>query len=102
MSDGNEPVALTGALNRENEGDGEGSILQNVLAGFSTAMAALPDAISFSFITGVSPLNGIWAGCIMGLSAALVGGRPGMISSASAATAFVLAEISTDPDYGMG
>merc|ERR1719510_234808 len=102
MSDGNEPVALTGALNRENEGDGEGSILQNVLAGFSTAMAALPDAISFSFITGVSPLNGIWAGCIMGLSAGLVGGRPGMISSASAATAVVLAHVSLDPKFGMG
>merc|ERR1719510_2711651 len=102
MSDGNEPVALTGALNRENEGDGEGSILQNVLAGFSTAMAALPDAISFSFITGVSPLNGIWAGCIMGLSAGLMGGRPGMISSASAATAVVLAHVSLDPHLGMG
>lgn len=80
----------------------EGTILQNVLAGFSTAMAALPDAISFSFITGVSPLNGIWAGCIMGLSAGLLGGRPGMISSASAATAVVLAHVSLDPNLGMG
>mmetsp|Transcript_87377 Transcript_87377/g.271747 ORF Transcript_87377/g.271747 Transcript_87377/m.271747 type:complete len:644 (+) Transcript_87377:67-1998(+) len=80
----------------------EGTVLQNVLAGFSTAMAALPDAISFSFITGVSPLNGIWAGCIMGLCAALVGGRPGMISSASAATAVVLAHVSLDPALGMG
>eukprot|EP00408_Alexandrium_pacificum_P029042 CAMPEP_0171188564 /NCGR_PEP_ID=MMETSP0790-20130122/17898_1 /TAXON_ID=2925 /ORGANISM="Alexandrium catenella, Strain OF101" /LENGTH=636 /DNA_ID=CAMNT_0011653653 /DNA_START=64 /DNA_END=1974 /DNA_ORIENTATION=+ len=80
----------------------EGSFMQNALAGFSTAMAALPDAISFSFITGVSPLNGIWAGCIMGISAGLVGGRPGMISSASAATAVVLAHISLDPELGMG
>jgi SulP family sulfate permease len=80
----------------------EGTVLQNIFAGFSTAMAALPDAISFSFITGVSPLNGIWAGCFMGLSAALVGGRPGMISSASAATAVVLARISTDDQLGLG
>eukprot|EP00413_Alexandrium_margalefii_P005231 CAMPEP_0204517342 /NCGR_PEP_ID=MMETSP0661-20131031/3613_1 /ASSEMBLY_ACC=CAM_ASM_000606 /TAXON_ID=109239 /ORGANISM="Alexandrium margalefi, Strain AMGDE01CS-322" /LENGTH=659 /DNA_ID=CAMNT_0051522737 /DNA_START=82 /DNA_END=2061 /DNA_ORIENTATION=- len=80
----------------------EGTILQNALAGFSTAMAALPDAISFSFITGVSPLNGIWAGCIMGITVALVGGRPGMISSASAATAVVLAHVSLDPKLGMG
>jgi len=76
--------------------------VQNILAGFSTAMAALPDAISFSFITGVSPLNGIWAGAFMGVSAALVGGRPGMISSASAATAVVLADVSLDEDLGMG
>lgn len=80
----------------------EGSFMQNALAGFSTAMAALPDAISFSFITGVSPLNGIWAGCIMGITAALIGGRPGMISSASAATAVVLAHVSLDPALGMG
>jgi len=80
----------------------EGSFFQNALAGFSTAMAALPDAISFSFITGVSPLNGIWAGCIMGITVALIGGRPGMISSASAATAVVLAHVSLDPTLGMG
>jgi len=94
-------VSLTSALNRKSEPD-EGTIVQNVLAGFSTAMAALPDAISFSFITGVSPLNGIWAGCIMGISASLCGGRPGMISSASAATAVVLAKVSLDTSLGMG
>jgi len=91
-------VKLTGPYGNE---DPEGPPLQNILAGFSTAMAALPDAISFSFITGVSPLNGIWAGVFMGLSAALVGGRPGMISSASAATAVVLADVSLDPEMGM-
>jgi SulP family sulfate permease len=97
-------ISITAALGggKGKEGPDEGTFLQNVFAGFSTAMAALPDAISFSFITGVSPLNGIWAGCFMGLSAALVGGRPGMISSASAATAVVLARISTDPNLGMG
>jgi len=95
-------VTLTSALNRKDQDADEGTLIQNILAGFSTAMAALPDAISFSFITGVSPLNGIWAGCIMGISAALVGGRPGMISSASAATAVVLAHVSLDPALGMG
>lgn len=96
-------VSLTPFTTKEqDEASQDGTILQNVLAGFSTAMAALPDAISFSFITGMSPLNGIWAGVFMGLAAALVGGRPGMISSASAATAVVLADISTNPNYGMG
>jgi len=102
MQDQPENVTLTSALNRSGDQGNEGTLLQNILAGFSTAMAALPDAISFSFITGVSPLNGIWAGCIMGISAALVGGRPGMISSASAATAVVLAHVSLDPHLGMG
>jgi len=95
------PLQPKGKADDVREAD-EGTILQNVLAGFSTAMAALPDAISFSFITGVSPLNGIWAGCIMGISASMCGGRPGMISSASAATAVVLAHVSLDPKLGMG
>lgn len=108
MSDTARGLKLTSALAPSQDDEDEdadqhqGTPLSNALAGFSTAMAALPDAISFSFITGVSPLNGIWAGVFMGLSAALVGGRPGMISSASAATAVVLAKISTDPAYGMG
>jgi len=93
-------VSLEPPFARKTE-DSEGPALQNILAGFSTAMAALPDAISFSFITGVSPLNGIWAGAFMGLSAALIGGRPGMISSASAATAVVLADVSLDKELGM-
>merc|ERR1719387_2010678 len=108
MSDTARGLKLTSALAPSQDDEDEdadqhqGTPLSNALAGFSTAMAALPDAISFSFITGVSPLNGIWAGVFMGLSAALVGGRPGMISSASAATAVVLQRISTDPAYGMG
>jgi SulP family sulfate permease len=108
MEDNNDAnyIGITAAMgpmkSDERPGKDEGTILTNILAGFSTAMAALPDAISFSFITGVSPLNGIWAGTFMGLSAALVGGRPGMISSASAATAVVLAQISTNRSLGMG
>mmetsp|Transcript_49424 Transcript_49424/g.137359 ORF Transcript_49424/g.137359 Transcript_49424/m.137359 type:complete len:648 (-) Transcript_49424:186-2129(-) len=101
MQENPKHVTPISALNRREEPD-EGTVLQNILAGFSTAMAVLPDAISFSFITGASPLNGIWAGCIVGISAALAGGRPGMISSASAATAVVLARVSLDPELGMG
>jgi len=102
MKDHEQPsVGLAAPYSLFTTDESEGSVIQNVLAGFSTAMAALPDAISFSFITGVNPLNGIWAGAFMGVSAALVGGRPGMVSSASAATAVVLCHVSLDPTLGL-
>merc|ERR1719265_1979479 len=82
--------------------DSQGTILQNILAGMTTAVVAAPDAISFSLMAGTSPLNGLWAGVFMALSAALVGGRPGMISCSSAATTMVIADVSADPDLGQG
>lgn len=88
--------------------DGRGMIMlllgavQDVLVGTSTALLVLLDVMSFSFFTGVSLLNSLWAGCIVCVSTALVGGRPGMISSTSAATAVVLARVSRDPDMGLG
>lgn len=66
---------------------------RSVLAGVSIASVCLPDAISFSFLAGTSPLNGIWAGVFMSLCSATIGGRPGMISSASGATAIILARV---------
>lgn len=75
---------------------------RDFLSGVAIALGCLPEAISFSFITGVSPLNGIWAGVFMGLCSSLVGGRPGLISCASAATAIVLKEVSLDPACGLG
>lgn len=70
--------------------------LRSVLAGVSIASVCLPDAISFSFLAGTSPLNGIWAGTFMSLCSATVGGRPGMISSASGATAIILARVKAE------
>jgi len=73
-----------------------------VLIGVSTALVTFLDAMSFSFFTGVSLLNSVWAGCIVCIVTALVGGRPGMISSTSAATAVVLARVSRNPELGLG
>lgn len=80
----------------------EGTHLRNFLSGAVIALGCLPEAISFSFIAGVSPLNGIWAGVFMGLCSSLVGGRPGLISCASAATAVVLVDVAQDPKLGLG
>jgi SulP family sulfate permease len=78
----------------------EGTILQNVLSGFTVALAMIPNVVSFSFITETSPANGLWACALMSISASLVGGRPGMVSGVSAATATVLSSVSTPDDMG--
>ncbi len=61
-----------------------------ILAGLTVAIALVPEAIAFAFIAGVPPLVGLYAACIMGLTTAILGGRPGMISGATGAIAIVL------------
>mmetsp|Transcript_87701 Transcript_87701/g.237770 ORF Transcript_87701/g.237770 Transcript_87701/m.237770 type:complete len:697 (+) Transcript_87701:106-2196(+) len=78
----------------------EGTPSQNVIAGFTVALAMIPNVVSFSFITETSPANGLWACAFMSISTSLIGGRPGTVSGVSVGTATVLANISTS--YNMG
>lgn len=80
----------------------EGTALKNVLSGCVVALACLPEAVSLSLIVGVSPLNGVWSGVFMNLCSAVVGGRPGLVSFASAAYAVVLVDVTRDPQLGIG
>lgn len=80
----------------------EGTVLKNVLSGCVVALACLPESVSLSLIVGVSPLNGVWSGAFMNLCSAVVGGRPGLVSFASAAYAVVLVDITRDPQLGIG
>jgi SulP family sulfate permease len=80
----------------------EGTVLKNALSGCVVALACLPEAVSLSLIVGVSPLNGVWSGAFMNLCSAVVGGRPGLVSFASAAYAVVLVDITRDPQLGIG
>lgn len=61
-----------------------------VLAGLTVALALVPEAIAFAFVAGVDPLIGLSAAVIMAFVTALIGGRPGMISGATGATAVVM------------
>jgi SulP family sulfate permease len=54
------------------------------------ALALVPEAVAFAFVAGVSPMVGLHAAFIVGLVAAIAGGRPGMISGATGAMAVVL------------
>lgn len=64
-----------------------------VLAGLIVALALIPEAIAFSLIAGVDPQVGLFAAATMAMSIAFLGGRPAMISAATAATALVVAPL---------
>lgn len=64
-----------------------------VLAGLVVALALIPEAIAFSLIAGVDPRIGLFAASMMAVSIAFLGGRPAMISGATAATALVIAPL---------
>lgn len=61
-----------------------------ILAGLTVAMTMIPESLSFAILAGLNPLNGLYAAFIMGLVAAVFGGRPAMISGGAGATVIVL------------
>ena len=75
------------------------NIKNEVLSGSVVAMALVPEAIAFSLIAGVNPQVGLYTAFMLGLIAALIGGKPGMISGATGAVAIVM--VSLVSDYGL-
>ena len=61
-----------------------------ILSGLTVALALVPEAVAFTFVAGVAPLVGLYAAFMVGLLAAIFGGRPGMISGATGAMAEVM------------
>ena len=66
-----------------------------ILSGLTISLALVPEALSFALLIGVSPSAGLWAAFFMALSTAIFGGRPGIISGATGATAVILASFVT-------
>jgi SulP family sulfate permease len=66
------------------------NIKNDVLSGITVAFALVPEAVAFAFIAGVEPMVGLYAAFMMGLLTSVFGGRPGMISGATGATAVVM------------
>ena len=67
-----------------------GNVRGDVLAGLVVALALIPEAIAFSIIAGVDPKIGLYASFSIAVIVAITGGRPGMISAATAATAVLM------------
>jgi SulP family sulfate permease len=62
----------------------------DILAGIVVSLALIPEAIGFSVIAGVDPRVGLYASFSIAVIIALTGGRPGMISAATASVAVVI------------
>jgi SulP family sulfate permease len=62
----------------------------DILSGTVVALALIPEAIGFSVIAGVDPKVGLYASVVIAIVIAFVGGRPAMISAATAATAVLM------------
>ena len=67
-----------------------GNLRADLIAGLVVALALIPEAIAFSIIAGVDPKVGLYASFSIAVITAIVGGRPGMISAATAATAVLM------------
>ena len=68
----------------------------DLLSGLVVALALIPEAIAFSIIAGVDPKVGLYASFSIAVLCAFTGGRPGMISAATAATAVVMVTLVKD------
>lgn len=67
-----------------------------ILAGIVVALALIPEAIGFSIIAGVDPRVGLYASVAIAIVISFTGGRPGMISAATAAIAVLVIPLVRD------
>ena len=65
----------------------------DILSGFTVALALVPEAVAFAFVAGVDPLVGLYGAFMMGIITSIFGGRPGMISGATGAMAVVMVSL---------
>ena len=66
------------------------------LAGLVVALALIPEAIAFSILAGVDPRVGLFASFTMAVTISFTGGRPAMITAATAAIALVVAPLARE------
>ena len=70
-----------------------------ILSGIVVALALIPEAIGFSVVARVDPKVGLYASVVIACVIAFTGGRPAMISAATASTAVLM--VSLVRDYGV-
>ncbi len=69
---------------------------RELLSGLVVALALIPEAIGFALIAGVDPSIGLYASFSIAVIIAITGGRPGMISAATAAVAVLVIPLVRD------
>ncbi|MDQ8043488.1 MAG: SulP family inorganic anion transporter [Solirubrobacteraceae bacterium] len=66
------------------------AIPRELLAGLVTALALIPETISFSIVAGVDPRVGLLSSFTFSVVIAVAGGRPAMVSAAAGSMALVV------------
>lgn len=72
------------------------NIPTEILSGILVALALIPEAIGFAIVAGVDPKVGLYASFSIACVTAFVGGRPAMISAATASTAVLMVTLVRD------
>jgi len=65
-------------------------LTRECLAGVITALALIPEVISFSVIAGVDPKVSLIASVVLCLTLSILGGRPAMVTAAAGSVALVI------------
>lgn len=65
------------------------NVKDDALAGITVSLAMIPEVVAFAFVAQISPIVALFGAFIVGLIAALFGGRPGLISGAAGAVAVI-------------
>ena len=65
-------------------------LMREILAGVITALALIPEVISFSVVAGVDPKVSLIASVVLCLAMSFLGGRPAMVTAAAGSVALVI------------
>ena len=65
-------------------------VMRETLAGMVTALALVPEVISFSFVAGVDPKVALVSSIVLGLVMSVLGSRLAMVTAAAGSIALVI------------
>ncbi|HDS9457588.1 TPA: SulP family inorganic anion transporter [Enterobacter asburiae] len=65
-------------------------LMRETLAGVITALALIPEVISFSVVAGVDPKVSLFASVVLCLALSVLGGRPALVTAAAGSVALVI------------
>tara|TARA_R110002012_G_scaffold17930_5_gene66727 strand:+ start:37348 stop:39012 length:1665 start_codon:yes stop_codon:yes gene_type:complete len=68
----------------------------DILSGITVSLAMIPEVVAFAFVAQIDPLMALSGAFIIGLIAAIFGGRPGLISGAAGAVAVIFVTMISD------
>lgn len=69
------------------------NVKDDTLAGMTVSLAMIPEVVAFAFVARIDPLMALSGAFIIGLIAAVFGGRPALISGAAGAVAVIFVDL---------